>query len=207
MRASLLPLMLGAAACATQSAGSGTVTLSSNVDYRAPPVTFAAGISARHPWGFYGSLRLRAISDRPADPMGVLTAQGFAIVSGQLGVRRDFWDVGLQVENVFNSTWREAQFEETSRLPNEAAPVTDIKYTAGTPFAATLRLSSPVICRRTARAAAASSRSAPAAMRVSSSTADSRFSRIGLPISVNTCGGSRSSLIVSPRSSWVTIEV
>jgi hypothetical protein len=43
MRASILLLMLGAASCATQSAGSGTVTLMSNVDYHAPPATFSVG--------------------------------------------------------------------------------------------------------------------------------------------------------------------
>jgi hypothetical protein len=41
MRASLLLMMLGAAACMT--AGAGTVVLTSNVNYRSPPVTYTVG--------------------------------------------------------------------------------------------------------------------------------------------------------------------
>jgi hypothetical protein len=39
----LLTMMLGAAACSTATAGAGTVALTSNVDYHAPPVTYSVG--------------------------------------------------------------------------------------------------------------------------------------------------------------------
>ena len=115
----------------------------------APPWVVAAGLSARHPSGLYGSLRLRAIADRPADPSGTFTAQGFALLYAQLGYRHAWYDIGLHIENLLNSTWREAQFEEDSRLRNEPVTCpasnpmchTDIKFTAGSPFTATLHLS------------------------------------------------------------------
>ncbi|GAC1508748.1 MAG: hypothetical protein NVS1B14_12960 [Vulcanimicrobiaceae bacterium] len=118
----------------TQNAGNA------NAVALAPPFTLSAGVSARHPSGFFGALRLRAIANRPADPEGRFQAQGFAIVNAQLGYRGAFYEIGVHVENMLNSTWREAQFEEQSRLRAERMPVTDIKFTAGTPFAATARL-------------------------------------------------------------------
>ena len=115
----------------------------------APPITLAAGVSMRHPNGLFGAVRLRMIGDRPADPSNTLQAQGFAIVNAQLGFRHAWYEVATVVENLFNATWREAQFEEDSRLRGEPATCpasnpschTDMKFTAGTPFAATLRFS------------------------------------------------------------------
>jgi outer membrane receptor protein involved in Fe transport len=114
----------------------------------APPWVIAAGIAARHPSGFFGSVRLRAIGDRPADAARTLYAQGFAIVNARLGYRRDWFEFALEAENLLNSQWREAQFESDSRLPNEPLDCpssvprchTDIHFTPGTPFAASARI-------------------------------------------------------------------
>ena len=64
-----------------------------------------------------------------------------------MGYRRAFYEVAALAENLFNTTWREAQFEESSRLRHETPCAVgsdschnDIKFTAGTPFTATLRL-------------------------------------------------------------------
>jgi hypothetical protein len=106
----------------------------------APPFVLTAGLSARHPSGFYGAARVRVISDRPADETNALRAQGFALASLAAGYRRGVWDLGINVENALNSTWREAQFAQTSRLRGEAAPVDDVHFTPGTPLAVTARL-------------------------------------------------------------------
>jgi outer membrane receptor protein involved in Fe transport len=113
----------------------------------APPFVLAAGLSARHPRGFFGAIRLRMIADRPADPDNNLHAQGFSIFSAQVGYRHAWYEVAALAENLLDATWREAQFEGDSRLrgePSECSATnprchTDIKYTAGTPFTATLR--------------------------------------------------------------------
>ncbi|MDP3216051.1 MAG: hypothetical protein Q8S73_18225 [Deltaproteobacteria bacterium] len=123
----------------------------------APQLVVSAGLSARHPIGLFGSVRLRAVDDRPANEDRSLTAEGFAILSAQVGYRRGWWEVAVPAENLLDSTWREAQFANESRLRNEClmatapgcAPpadgrrfgaVSDVHFTPGTPFAAQARL-------------------------------------------------------------------
>lgn len=102
----------------------------------APPWTAAAGLSFHHPARLFGSIRLRAIGDRPATEDRSLTAQGFTLLSAQIGYRGSFYEVSLTAENLLNSEWREAQFANSSRLQNEPMPVTDLHFTPGTPFSA-----------------------------------------------------------------------
>lgn len=40
----------------------------------------------------------------------------------------------LQINNLFNVKWNEAQFATETQLKNEAAPISDITYTPGNPF-------------------------------------------------------------------------
>jgi outer membrane receptor protein involved in Fe transport len=137
---------------ATYTANAGNA----NAVSLAPQLVVSAGVSARHPIGLFGSVRLRAVGDRPATEDRSLTAEGFAILSAQLGYRRGWWELAVQAENLLDSTWREAQFANESRLRNEcltAAPgcappadgrrfgtVSDVHFTPGTPFAAQARL-------------------------------------------------------------------
>jgi outer membrane receptor protein involved in Fe transport len=44
------------------------------------------------------------------------------------------WEVGLSVQNVLNTKWKETQFDTESRLQNESEPVSEIHFTPGTPF-------------------------------------------------------------------------
>jgi outer membrane receptor protein involved in Fe transport len=44
------------------------------------------------------------------------------------------WEVGLSVQNVLNTKWKETQFDTESRLQNEPEPVSEIHFTPGTPF-------------------------------------------------------------------------
>lgn len=138
---------------ATYTANAGNA----NAVSLAPQLVVSAGLAARHPSGVFGSVRLRAVGDRPATEDRSLTAEGFAIVSAQVGYRRGWWEVAVQAENLLDSTWREAQFANESRLRNEcltaSAPgcgrpaegrrfgaVSDVHFTPGTPFAAQARL-------------------------------------------------------------------
>jgi outer membrane receptor protein involved in Fe transport len=106
----------------------------------APPVTAAAGVQFRHPAGPFGALRLRAVSDRPATEDRALTAQGFAVFSAQAGYRGRCFELAVSAENLLNTPWREAQFANETRLRSEPAPVADLHFTPGTPFAANARL-------------------------------------------------------------------
>jgi hypothetical protein len=103
----------------------------------APTRTLTAGVGVMRTlgeWTPFGSVRVKSIADRPATPDGSLIAQGYTLVNAEAGARWRDLEVGLDVLNVTNATWREAQFATTSRLRGETAPVQDIDYTPGWPF-------------------------------------------------------------------------
>lgn len=110
----------------------------------APTRTFTAGIGATRKlgdWTPFGSVRVKSIADRPATQDGSLVAQGYTLLNAQAGARWRDVEVGVDVLNVLNRTWREAQFATTSRLAFEPAPVTDVDYTPGWPFTAMAHVS------------------------------------------------------------------
>lgn len=100
----------------------------------APTRTLSAGIGFRLQAGAFGSLRVRHLGDRAANEDESLTAEGFTLVDAQIGYRLGPLEVGLDVQNLFNADWKEAQFATTSRLKNEPAPVEDIHFVPGYPF-------------------------------------------------------------------------
>jgi hypothetical protein len=102
----------------------------------APTRTLTAGVSARPTFDDYtpfGSLRFKAIADRPATEDGSLTARGFALLDASAGLRWKYVEGALDVQNVLDSTWREVNFATTSRLQHEPEPVTGIHYAPGWP--------------------------------------------------------------------------
>jgi hypothetical protein len=50
------------------------------------------------------------------------------------GYRYHRYELDVNVANLFDADWRTAQFETDSRLPGEAAPVTDIHFVPGAPI-------------------------------------------------------------------------
>jgi hypothetical protein len=110
----------------------------------APEWTVAGDLSVqRNDW--YGSLRMRSISARPANEDDTLTAAGYTIWDLQFG--RVFqlpsdWTSGaiksvaleIDIQNLFNQNYREAQFATDSRLQNEPETVADINYVPGYPI-------------------------------------------------------------------------
>jgi TonB-dependent Receptor Plug Domain len=108
----------------------------------APTFTGQAGLSLFHPsWapGLRARLGARWVGDRPADTAATLIAQGYFIVDVYGAYRWRFLEFGVAVNNVFNSTWREAQFATTyqvSEAPyNQKTPVTGVTFTPGNPIA------------------------------------------------------------------------
>ena len=78
--------------------------------------------------------------DRPANEDGSITALGYTVCDAQVNYTRKKYEIGLQAMNVLNTEWNEAQFATTSRLFNEAAPVTELHFTPGTPRFFNLRV-------------------------------------------------------------------
>lgn len=100
----------------------------------APDFTLRAGLSYKHPKGFYGSFNLRHINDRPANEDKSILAEGYTLVDANIGWSYPKFDFALQVQNLFNTEWKETQFATTSRLAQENSPVEEIHFIPGSPF-------------------------------------------------------------------------
>ena len=101
----------------------------------APKQTWAGGLSARHelgPGAVRGGFRFYGIGDRPASDDGVIVAPGFTQFDLHLGYRHRWFDVALDIENLFNGAFRSAQFDTVSRLRTDPAVGTPLnKFPAG----------------------------------------------------------------------------
>jgi outer membrane receptor protein involved in Fe transport len=88
----------------------------------APKQTWSGGVSARHELGpgvARAGLRFYGIGDRPASDDGVLIAPGFTQFDLHVGYRHRWFDIAIDVENLFNGSYRSAQFDTVSRLRSE----------------------------------------------------------------------------------------
>jgi outer membrane receptor protein involved in Fe transport len=109
----------------------------------APTFTGQAGLSLFHPsWapGLRARIGARWVGDRPANTEATLVAQGYFIVDLYGAYRWRFLEFGLAINNLFNTSWREAQFATTYRVQeapyNQPAPgVTGVTFTPGNPIA------------------------------------------------------------------------
>jgi len=106
----------------------------------APTFTSVGGLTLQSPRGFSGSLRYRWLGDRPANEDNSLVANGYFLADTQVNYTRPHYQVGLSVQNLLNTRWKETQFANESRLQGEAGPVEEIHFTPGTPFLGRLSL-------------------------------------------------------------------
>jgi TonB-dependent Receptor Plug Domain/CarboxypepD_reg-like domain len=106
----------------------------------AVPLSATGGLDFKLANGFNGGLSYRYLQDRPANENNSLTAQGYFIADCSVNYTKAKYEVGLEIQNLFNTKWREAQFAVESRLRNETAPVEDISFTPGVPFFAKLKM-------------------------------------------------------------------
>ncbi|UII19045.1 TonB-dependent receptor [Fulvivirga ligni] len=100
----------------------------------APDFTIMSGLSVIHPSGIYGGAHLRHIDHRPANEDNSIVAKGYTVVDLNLGYQWKNFDLGINIQNLFNVDWNETQFATESRLPNETEPVEEIHFTPGSPF-------------------------------------------------------------------------
>lgn len=126
----------------------------------APVFTSTGGLSLQTPYGLSGSLRYRYMANRPANENNTVVAKGYFVTDLQVnyaphggaphgdaphggvqpGNTGRHYTVGLSVQNLLNTRWKETQFDTKSRLKGEATPVEEIHFTPGTPFFARLSL-------------------------------------------------------------------
>lgn len=100
----------------------------------APTFTSTGGLQYQAAQGFTGSIRYRYIKSRPANEDGSVTALGYFVTDAAVQYTTKKYELGLVAENIFNTRWNEAQFETTSQLQGEPAPVTELHFTPGNPF-------------------------------------------------------------------------
>lgn len=107
----------------------------------APHWTNTGGITFTNKTGINGSLRYRYVGKRAGNENYTLTAAGYFITDAVINYIRPKYEIGLVINNIFNSKWKETQFDTETRLKNETLPVDEICFTPGTPFAAKLSFS------------------------------------------------------------------
>lgn len=105
----------------------------------APIATSTGGIFYKSQQGFNGSISYRYMKSRPANEDNSIVAKGYFVTDAVINYAKPNYEIGLSIENLFNTEWNEAQFATQSRLKDEPAPVTELNFTPGTPFFPRLR--------------------------------------------------------------------
>jgi outer membrane receptor protein involved in Fe transport len=100
----------------------------------APTFTSIGGCTIQLKNGFNASLRYRYMQDRPANEDNSVVAEGYFLMDAVLNYTRPKYQLGISIQNMLNTAWKEAQFDTESSLKNEIEPVSEIHYTPGSPF-------------------------------------------------------------------------
>lgn len=100
-----------------------------------PALTSTGGIAVKLPSGFSANLRYRYMDSKPATEDNSIKAEGYLVNDLVLAYGKRNWEVNLQIQNLFDTDWNEAQFETETRLRNEPNSVSELCFTPGTPFA------------------------------------------------------------------------
>lgn len=100
----------------------------------APDFTLKGGISYKKDLGFYAGVDALYIKDRPANEDNSIVAEGYTVANLNMGYMWEKFELGLQIQNLFDVEWNETQFATESRLQNKASSVEEIHFTPGTPF-------------------------------------------------------------------------
>ena len=100
----------------------------------APVITSVGGLNYQHSKGIAASLRYRYMGDRPANETKEVIATGYTVFDFQCTYRMGAVTFGTQINNLFNTRWKETQFNTLSRLQHEKQGVEEIHFTPGSPF-------------------------------------------------------------------------
>lgn len=100
----------------------------------APRFSSVGGLTFRKQYGLNGSLRYRFMGDRPANEDNSVVAKGYFVTDAAINYTQKKWEAGIAIQNLFDTKWKETQFDTESRLQNEPEPVSEIHFTPGSPF-------------------------------------------------------------------------
>jgi CarboxypepD_reg-like domain/TonB-dependent Receptor Plug Domain len=100
----------------------------------AVPLSGTGGVYVKMPHGWNGGLSYRYLENRPANSDNSLIAKGYFLADLTANYTQRKYELGLEVQNLFNTQWEDAQYEVISRLKKEPQPVDDVSFTPGMPF-------------------------------------------------------------------------
>lgn len=100
----------------------------------APALTYTFGLDYDHPVGFRFGLNYSYLANRPANEENSITAFGYGLTSMKCAFQFPRFKVGIEIQNLLDIDWNEAQFATRSRLSEEHEPVEELHFTPGTPF-------------------------------------------------------------------------
>lgn len=99
-----------------------------------PSLTSTGGMAFKLPYGLSANLRYRYMNTKPATEDNEVKAKSYFVNDLMLNYTKRKWNVMLQMQNLFDTKWNEAQFETETRLRNEHDPISELHFTPGTPF-------------------------------------------------------------------------
>ncbi len=88
----------------------------------AVPLSGTGGIYVKMVDGLNGGLSCRYMKNRPANEDNSLVAQGYFVTDLSANYTRRKYELGLEIQNLFNTSWREAQFEVMSAQVEKMSP-------------------------------------------------------------------------------------
>ncbi|CAN5258130.1 TonB-dependent receptor [soil metagenome] len=106
----------------------------------APSFTSTGGLDFKLKNGVNGGINYRYMHRRPGNNDYSLAAPGYYVTDLAVNYTTHRYELGLAIENLFNTKWTEFAAEENSRLKNEPAPVDQMSFTPGTPFFARVKI-------------------------------------------------------------------
>jgi TonB dependent receptor/TonB-dependent Receptor Plug Domain len=99
-----------------------------------PTSVIDAGLTARHPSGWFGSLRARHFGESPLVEDNSARSPGDTTVDAQWGFQQSKgWQVAVDVFNLANVKWNDIEYYYVSRLRSELAPRADHVVHPGVP--------------------------------------------------------------------------
>jgi outer membrane receptor protein involved in Fe transport len=91
-----------------------------------PTSVIDAGLTAVHPSGWFGSLRVRHFGESPLVKDNSARSPAYTTFDLQFGYQHSGkWLLAVDIFNLFNVKWNEIECYHVSRLRNEPAPVAD----------------------------------------------------------------------------------
>ncbi|WP_394772904.1 TonB-dependent receptor [Flavobacterium sp.] len=100
----------------------------------APVLTSTGSVNWDFLQGFSIGLQYRYLGGRHAAEDNSIRTTAYFVNDLILSYNGVNWGTNLQVNNLLNVKWNEAQFATETQLKNEVAPVIDLTYTPGVPF-------------------------------------------------------------------------